>query len=180
MYGTASLHRNVRSSTITTIMKITYLLVLLFLSATLEVAPSSGQSSRALLSVEGLGVPPGKTITAFNISTWGVEFLAVCKVPPSWEIKAEKYEDPAGMLHGKSDVHGEPLRELHQMFLVDVYSYQPLPKGDPKGEYHPASFSGWVEVAENPSERGKRRTLRSTNFKLTPAARCPDPLAPEP
>jgi hypothetical protein len=166
----------------TCIMKVSSSVVLsAVLSAMFAIAcPSFGQSSRALLSVEGLGLPENETIIAYNISTWGVAFLAVCKVPPSWEIKAEKYMDPEGMLHGRSDVHGEPLRELHQMFLVDVYSYQPLPKGDPKGEYHPASFSGWIEVGTQSSEHGKRRTLRSTNFKLTPATRCPDPPAPEP
>lgn len=153
----------------------------LLLSAMFAVtSPSFGQSSRMLLSVEGLGLPENETVISYSISTWGVAFLAVCKIPPSWEIKMQKYMDPEGMLAGRSDTHGKPLRELHQMFLVDVYSYQPLPRGNPKGEYHPASFSGWVEVGPNPSEHGKRRRLDSDNFKLTPATRCPDPPAPEP
>jgi len=140
-----------------------------------------GQITRALLSVDSLNLPADHSIAAFKIETWGVSLLSVCYIPPSWNLSQEKYEDPEGLLRGRSDIHGEPLRELHQMFLVDVDSYQPLPKGDPKGEYHPASFSGWVQIIEEGSDaHGKRRTLRASNFHLTPASHCPTPPPAEP
>lgn len=143
--------------------------------------PSFGQVTRALLTVDGLSLARDQHLTAFKIDTWGVSLLAVCQIPPSGEMKAQKYMDPAGLLSGRSDLHGPPLKELHEMFLVDVYNYQPLPKGDPKGEFRPASFSGWVEIAKEGSDNlpdtthGRRRTLHASNFHLSPAAHCPIP-----
>jgi hypothetical protein len=145
------------------------------------VRQGSGQITRALLSVDRLNLPADQSISAFKIETWGVSLLSVCHIPPSWNLSQEKYEDPEGLLTGRADVHGEPLRELHQMFLVDVESYQHLPKGDPKGEYHPASFSGWVHIIEEGSDaHRKRRTLHASNFHLTPASHCPTPPPAEP
>ena len=136
----------------------------------------SGQVTRALLTVDGLNIPADYSVSAFRINTWGVVLLNVCSIPPSWNLIEEKYEDPKGLLLGRSDVHGAPLRELKQMYLVDVYGYQALPKGDPKGEFHPASFSGWIEVAkESWNMHGKRRALHASNFRLTPASQCPVP-----
>lgn len=143
--------------------------------------PSHGQITRALLSVEGLNIPADHSLSAFRISTWGVSLLSVCTIPPNWNLIEEKFEDAEGILMGTSDVHATPLRELHQMYLVDVYSYQPLPKGDPKGEFHPASFSGWVEIAtESWNMHGKRHTLHASNFHLTPASQCPVPPPAQP
>jgi len=138
------------------------------------------QVTRVLLSVDNLHLPAGESLSAFRIDTWGVALVSVCHVPPDWNLTEQKYQNPAGLLSGRSD-HGEVLRELHEMYLVDVYSYQPLSKGDPKGEYHPATFSGWVEVATNPdATRGKRQPLTANNFHLTPATRCPLAPPPEP
>jgi hypothetical protein len=135
---------------------------------------SSGQAQRALLTVDGLSIPVGGALAAFHIDTWGVVPLAVCKVPPLWEIKEEMFLDPSALLSGSSDPH-RTLSELDQMFLVDVYNYQPLPKGNPKGEYHPASFAGWFKVFDGNGDILKqRRALHAGNFHLTPAPRCPD------
>jgi len=140
-----------------------------------------GQAQRALLSVDGLSVPTDGALYAFHIDTWGVTPLAVCKVFPLWDIKAEKFMDPAGLLSGRSDPYHRTLRKLDQLYLVDVYEYQPMPKGDPKGDYHPASFSGWYEVFDGSGNIiKKRREIRVSSFHLTPAARCPDAPPPEP
>jgi hypothetical protein len=142
---------------------------------------SLGQVQRALLTVDGLSIPAGGALAAFHIDTWGVIPLAVCKVPPLWEIKAEKFMDPAGLLSGRTDPYHRTLAKLDQMYLVDVYSYQPLPKGDPKDEYHPASFAGWFEVFDgNGDVLKQRRKFRAGNFHLTPSARCPDAPPAEP
>jgi hypothetical protein len=141
---------------------------------------SFGQVQRALLTVDGLSIPTGGALAAFQIDTWGVVPLAVCKVPALWEIKEEKFMDSAGVLSGRSDPH-RTLTKLDQMFLVDVYSYQPLPKGDPKGDYHPASFAGWFEVFDGQGNvLRKRRLFHAGNFHLTPAPRCPDAPPSEP
>jgi hypothetical protein len=142
---------------------------------------SLGQAQRALLSVDGLSIPTGGALYAFHIETWGVTPLAVCKVFPLWDIKAQKFMDPAGLLSGRSDPYHRTLTTLDQLYLVDVYSYQPMPKGDPKGEYHPASFAGWYEVFDgNGDVVRKRRVFRAGSFHLTPAARCPDAPPAEP
>ena len=142
--------------------------------------PSFGQAQRALLTVDGLSIPAGGALAAFRIDTWGVIPLAVCHVPPLWEIKEEKFMDSAGFLSGRSDPH-RTLTKLDQMFLVDVYSYQPLPRGNPKGEYHPASFAGWFEVFDgNGDIRRKRLVFHASNFHLTPAPGCPDAPPAEP
>jgi hypothetical protein len=150
---------------------------------TLLVAVESGfgQAQRALLTIDGLSIPEGGALAAFRIDTWGVIPLAVCKVPPQWELKEEMYMDPEGFLSGRSDPYHRTLTKLDQMYLVDVYSYQPLPKGDPKGDYHPASFAGWYEVFDgNGDVVKKRRAFRAANFHLTAAARCPDAPPAEP
>jgi hypothetical protein len=150
---------------------------LLFMVARL----SYGQTQRALLTVDGLRIPPGGALSAFHIDTWGVTPLAVCQVPALWEIKEEKSLDSAALLSGQSDPYHRTLTKLDQLFLVDVYDYQPLPKGDPKGEYHPASFAGWFQVfGGSGNVLRKRRTLHAGNFHLTPALRCPDAPPAEP
>lgn len=104
-----------------------------------------------------------------------MEYIAVCRLPQSWEIKSEKFEDPEGWLDGKSDTHGARLTDLRDMYLVDVYDYQPEPKGNPKGDYHPPSFSGWVELGTRGDEIPNlgKRALQPRNFQLRPARNCP-------
>lgn len=136
---------------------------------------SSAQATRALLTVDHLNLPADESIARFRIDTWGVSLLNVCYIPRTWSLSEEGFLDPAGVLRGRSDLYHEPLKELHEMYLVDVYGYQPLSRGNPKTEYHPASFSGWIQIIRQGSEvPRKRRALRPGNFHLTPASRCPD------
>ena len=143
------------------------------------VSDAQAEIRRALLSVDQLRIGPNEQIRSFHIKTWGVEILAICHVPPSWQLKAEKYEDPEGDLYGSMDTHGEPLKSLPKMYLVDVYDYQRLPIGND----HPASFAGWVEVGTVASFGGgsaRRRTLKAGNFRLINARSCPEPAPPQP
>jgi hypothetical protein len=155
-------------------------LVATMVSSILAAQTSWADVTRALLSIDDQSIPKDEFITAFKIDTWGVGFLAVCHLPPSWEIKSEKYEDPAGLLSGRSDTHGEQLKELRTLFLVDVYQYQPLARGNPNGEYHPATFAGWIETATHVDQPSHRKTLNAGNFRITEAARCPDPPPVQP
>jgi hypothetical protein len=137
--------------------------------------PAGARVQRALLSVDNLNLRSNVGIRRFHIKTWGVEYLAVCHLPASWEIKSEKFQDPEGWLDGKSDTHGERLTGLQDMFLVDVYDYQPLPKGDPRGDYHPPSFAGWVQLGNRADEVPNlgKLTLQPSHFHLRPARNCP-------
>jgi hypothetical protein len=142
--------------------------------------PAYAGVRRALLSVDGLGLSPREAITAFHIETWGVEFLAVCRLPKSWELKSEKFEDPEGWLDGEADTHGERLNRLSNMYLVDIYDYQPQPRGDPKSDYHPPSFAGWVRIGNveaSDGGAGRKRTLKASDFRLKDARNCPVPPA---
>lgn len=142
---------------------------------------SFGQVQRMLITVDGLSIPKGGALAAFHIDTWGVIPLAVCKVPPQWEMKQEKFMDSEGFLSGTSDPYHRTLLKLDRLFLVDAEIYQSLPKGNPKGEYHPASFAGWYTVFDGTGEIKKRRwALKAANFHLIPAYRCPDAPPPEP
>lgn len=145
--------------------------------------PAVAEVRRVLLTVDGLNIPTNQTIRAFHIETWGVEFLAICHLPPSWELKSEKFEDPEGWLDGKAGTHGEDMKKLSNMYLMDVYDYQAQPRGDPKGDYHPPSFAGWVELGRvEPFDGGTRRkrTLKADQFRMQDAKRCPVPPPPEP
>jgi len=140
-----------------------------------------GQAQRALLTVDTRSIPNGGALASFHIDTWGVVPLAVCSVPPLWAFTAEKFMDSSALLSGRSDQYHRTLVKLDKLFLVDVYSYQPLPKGDPKGDYHPPSFAGWFTVFDgNGDVIKKRRKFQARDFHLTPAARCPDAPAAEP
>jgi len=130
---------------------------------------------RVLLSVQGLSIPATESIRSFHLKTWGVAFVSVCHVPPSWELKSEKFEDPEGYLDGRSDTYGEQLRQLSNMYLLDVYDYQPLAQRSP-GIEHPALFTGWVEIGRmQPFDAGTlhRRTLKASNFSMQNAQACP-------
>jgi hypothetical protein len=149
----------------------------LIAGAALACQPSEAAVRRVLLSVHGLGVPLDKSIYAYRIDTWGVEFLAVCAVPQSWELKSEKFEDSEGYLSGQADIHGTPLQSLTNMYLVDVYDYRPTTAhvGDTE---HPASFKGWVRIGSREQFgdwHGRKVTLRAKNFRLKDATRCPAP-----
>jgi hypothetical protein len=140
-----------------------------------------GQAQRALLSVDGRSIPDGGALASFHIDTWGVVPLAVCSVPPLWEFRTEKFMDSSALLSGRSDQYHRTLVKLDKLFLVDVHGYQPLPRGDPKGDYHPPSFVGWFTVFDgNGNVMKKRRLFQARDFHLTPAARCPDAPPAEP
>ena len=132
---------------------------------------------RALLSVDGLNVAPADSIYEFRIETWGVEFLATCTLPQSWEIASEKFEDSAGYLSGKADLHGSRLSRLPDTYLVDVYNYQPTSLKLSNGEV-PASFKGWARVGRREplgDWRGYKVRLSAQNFRLKDATACPTP-----
>ncbi len=139
--------------------------------------PCAAEVRRALLSVDGLAIPASKSVFAYRIETFGVEFLSVCRLPQSWELKSEKFEDLEGYFSGRADLHGTPLRGLTDMYLVDIHLYQPTASRDGNAE-HPASFSGWVEVGSREAFgdwHGRKVKLAASNFRLKDAERCPAP-----
>jgi hypothetical protein len=135
----------------------------------------------ALLSVTGIHLDESHHLTKVVIRTWGVEVLAVCHIPKVSNVSVDFDLDPGGVLTWKaSSWHGElspsQLKVLSSLFLVRVAEYQKEPRGDPHDEYHPASFEGSaiISTVQEPTQVRTIR-LRSQNFSLAPATRCPGP-----
>ncbi len=140
----------------------------------LPIQRATAEVKRALLSVESLNLAPDQYLSAFRFSTWGVNILSVCRVPSSWKIEADRFEDPGGLLIGRSDVHGERLKEFRQLFLVDVNDNKPAAPENSEAASHPPSFAGSVTIASE-DDRHTHRRLKMENFRLTDASSCPVP-----
>jgi hypothetical protein len=135
----------------------------------------------ALLSITGISLDQRHHLTKVVIRTWGVEVLAVCHIPKVSVVSVDFDLDPGGVLTWKANSwHGEldqsALKALTSLFLVRVLDYQKEPRGNPRGEYHPASFEGLARIAtiQEPQQEGSL-PLGWRNFSLTAAAHCPDP-----
>jgi hypothetical protein len=158
--------------------------VLLTLSILLMCKPAEAAQIE-LLSIQGLSIAKNQHIDKFEIHTWGVQTLAVCHLPtPAWRITAGTNGSPEGILSGVAGIGAaaylpqSDLRRLEGLFLILVYGYQEYPRGDPKGQYHPATFAGSVHVGTYRSDsRGHKIRLAPLNFVRVPAAQCPAPAS---
>ena len=130
-----------------------------------------------LLSIQGVTLGKNQYVAAFNIKTWGVTVLSVCRVPFAWRVTAGEQSDPEGILAGEGDTFGSYLsaQSLSEItFLIKVENYQAYPRGNPKGEYHPATFAGSITV-DKPGTDEEQHSIRlsASNFVRTPASTCP-------
>jgi hypothetical protein len=110
-------------------------------------------------------------INGFKVDTWGVEILAVCRIPVGWRITAGHYENSAGILSGEAkDGLSQPIaKAFTNLFLVEVHSYRARKEGS-----QPASFAGSVHVGpfgDTPAPHDV--PLEASAFSRTPAQRCP-------
>ncbi|HEX3701627.1 MAG TPA: hypothetical protein VHV27_13235 [Phenylobacterium sp.] len=145
------------------------------------IAPPAFAAETALLSITGIPLDQTHHLTKVEVRTWGVEVLAVCHVPKVSVVSVDFDLDPGGVLTWKANSwHGEldrsQLNVLSSLFLVRLSGYQREPRGDPRREYHPATFEGVATIAtiDEPTHERKLK-LHSNNFGLNPAQRCPDP-----
>jgi hypothetical protein len=126
-----------------------------------------------LVSVVGIPLKSSESIESFTISTWGVEFQAVCKIPGGWRIKAGRSATPDGVLKGEGSQgatwfnRGSP-PELRHVALVTLYG--PIQKNDVRNGPD-ATFKGTAIISTDNGERKVRLTYR--NVQLSPARRCP-------
>lgn len=131
-----------------------------------------------LLSIVGVPLKAGDSLDRFSISTWGVEFNAVCHIPSGWTIKAGGSATLDGTLAGEGSLGAtwlsrESLRELHGIVLVTLYT--PVQRRDIVSHSGravvPRTFKGHGSIATD--DRDRRVSLTYENVQLTPAKRCP-------
>jgi hypothetical protein len=126
-----------------------------------------------LVSVIGFPLKSGESVESFTISTWGVEFQAVCKIPGGWRIKAGSSATPDGVLEGEGSqgatwFNRRSPEELRYIALVTLY--EPIQRSDVRNGPD-ATFKGTATVSTDNGEKKVRLTYR--NVQLTPARHCP-------
>jgi hypothetical protein len=139
-------------------------------------APAAGPRTY-LASIEGIAIAANEYVDGFTIDTWGVEIVAVCHLPPGWEIRAGKQASPDGVIageasHGVTFLDRPRLGALRRLVLVRLYPpIQRRRTGD-----QPATFAGHARIGRyGVIERRRQVALTWRNLRLTPASRCPPP-----
>ena len=147
----------------------------LLLSLMLAAAISSPQDrpKTFLMSIVDLPLKSGESVEGFTLSTWGVEFQAVCKIPSGWRIKAGNSATPDGVLEGEGSqgatwFHRNSPAELRPLALITLYA--PIQRSDVRNGPD-ATFKGTATVSTDIGEKKVRLTY--SNVHLTPARHCP-------
>ena len=137
-----------------------------------------------LLSLKDIPVGENEFLDQFTVTTWAVDFIAVCRIAPGWFITAGRGGDPEGRIAGFSDIgvaNLDPKRlfELTDLALVRVGQIDRRPQRI-DGGVRPATFSGRAEIGlYGLSEHRRRVRLTIANVGLKPASRCPSPSQPQ-
>lgn len=147
----------------------------LALSALLAAAAPAAEEPQGrifLLSVEGIALA-GQGVAGFRIDSWGVDWLAICRIPAGWRLRAGRSANPEGLFEGES-THGvtrlpglEPLRNVALVRLWGPVQWRdkPIPNG-----VVPATFAGTLRLSE-----GREVGLGESSLRLTAAGACPGP-----
>lgn len=150
-------------------------------AAELFVPEPQGERRTYLASVVGIALGPHEYVDGFRIDTWDVDFLAVCRLPPGWRIRAGRMASPDGVLAGEAS-HGVTfldrmrLSELDDLALVRVLDPVQPEEIRSAGGIQPATFSGRATIGTyGDGEPRREQRLGAANIRLLPAARCPDP-----
>jgi hypothetical protein len=130
-----------------------------------------------LASVVELPLRKGESVESFSFSTWGVKFMAICRIPGGWRIKAGSSATPDGELAGEGSqgatwFNQRNPAELRNLVLLRLYGpVQRKALRDSRGnETLPATFKGSAVIS---TEAGERKvSLTYKNILLTPARRC--------
>lgn len=148
----------------------------LLLPTLLLAAPVQRDHPVTYLASVSVPLGPDERISAFAFDTWGVEFKAVCRIPPGWRIKAGSSATPNGTLEGEGS-HGvtwigrEQMRELDALVLVVLVA--PVQRGEIRDATSvvPATFAGKATIETIDDQREAR--IGADNIKLRRANRCP-------
>ncbi|WGM38860.1 hypothetical protein [Caulobacter sp. NIBR1757] len=117
---------------------------------------------------------PGERVSAFNFDTWGVDVVAVCRIPPGWWIKGGRSATAQGVIAGEGS-HGVTwigdMTSLENLMLVSLYG--PVRETERKNgpTTWPATFKG-LAALETPDTQ-REVALGHANVRLVPADACP-------
>ena len=144
----------------------------------LAAAPAPAEHPHTyLLSIGNLPLKAGESVEKFEFSTWGIEFDAVCHIPPGWRITAGSSATPNGSLAGSGSqgatwFNESSPPELRHMVLVTLYAnIQRADLRTPDGSgVVPATFAGQATISTDDGERKVRLSYK--NITLIPAVRC--------
>lgn len=137
-----------------------------------DATPPRGNSY--LVSVTGISLARDEYVDGFAIDTWGVDVLAVCHIPPGWEMRAGREATPVGIIageasHGVTFLNRPRLGELEGLVLVRL-------SGSLDRRNERQAFSGRAQVGRYGVEPGGREVpLAAANLILSPARTCPAP-----
>ena len=112
-------------------------------------------------------------VERFAIRTWGVDYLALCRMPQDWEMGVGR-SGPGGKLEGVAS-HGASYiahpAVLRALALVRLRG--PVQKQDKHvpGGVVPATFAGSIHTSGFVDE-GRTLRLDHRNVRLTPATGC--------
>jgi hypothetical protein len=141
-------------------------------------AVASPACPRQLLSIQGITLASNEYVSAFEIKTWGIRVLAVCKVPRGWGISVDQDASPEGILTGTggqgvtwADASDVKRRFLHLFRADDPAEIHDTPQGS-----IPPTFNGRIKVGVyGPDFAVVWRRLKPENYVLVEANLCSDP-----
>jgi hypothetical protein len=126
-----------------------------------------------LLSIAGVELARGERVTGFRVASWGVDWVAVCRIPTGWRLRAGRDATSEGLFEGES-THGATwlgdLGPLRDVALVRLWGpVRARPKRE-AGAVLPATFAGSLTLSG-----GRRVKLDPGRLSLSPAKACPAP-----
>ncbi|WP_341914656.1 hypothetical protein [Ferrovibrio terrae] len=135
--------------------------------ALLASASPCAAHSAELLSIVGLDVTGNEYVEAFDITTRGIQVLAVCHIPTGWIITAGRTAGYEGELAGGASVgaaglNQRQLGELQGLFLFSEQSHQGS-----------VELEGTVSLRTYGSGELREVKLLSPHFRKETVSRCP-------
>jgi len=130
-----------------------------------------------LVSIEKLDLAPNQYVTSFEIETWAIEIVAVCRIPPGWQITAIESIDPGGRLAGSATGFVANIGENHLTNLKDLFLIAPPSPEVYQAPDVPPMFNGSVIVGTYDWDDHDEHTLplNTSNLVMRPAKGCPPP-----
>lgn len=142
---------------------------------------TSAAPATQLLSIKMPERNPDSYVSGFQIRTWGINILAICKLPVGWMVTAGRELNPGGQIVGSAsgfmtNLDAKQFGKLRDFVLID--DMEPPHERSPT---EPAAFSGvFIRVGEyskSATHRDRRIRLKRSDIVLKPATQCPAPTS---